>query len=392
MNFIFINGKIETLSFFSKQLADRLSDMGHSTYIHEFYNGISGLAKHIDTNNTILITFNCIGVSGEEEYMVNSDVSFWRAHNISIINILVDHPLYYHSQLSNPEKYGTNADKYLVICIDRYHLKYLNSYYPEIKNSYFMPLAGSGSEYACSLNKKKYDVIFTGNFTPCSHFDKYIERNGSEYTEFYHGIIDDLLVNTQRPIEEVCISHIMNEIPDAGDNDIRQVMNNMIFIDLYVRFYMREKVIRAVSNAGINLRLVGKGFEAIRLDNGKTLSGTPLMPTGYCLKETSLAKISLNVMPWFRDGSHDRILSSMMCGAVALTDNSIWLCENFNNMTDICFYDLNDTDGLVSCIFELLDNPAVLTGICSAGHKKALESHTWESRALEIVKLINQLQ
>lgn len=37
MNFIFINGKIETLSFFSTALATELEKMGHTTYTHEFY-------------------------------------------------------------------------------------------------------------------------------------------------------------------------------------------------------------------------------------------------------------------------------------------------------------------------------------------------------------------
>lgn len=392
MNFIFIREKIETLSFFSEQLAKELSDLGYHTYIHGFYADAKELKKHFHGHETVFITFNCIGISGEAEYMATNNTSLWRAGNIRIVNILVDHPIYYHDQLSRLEIYGTAKEDYFVICIDRYHLKYFKKYYPEAVHSDFLPLAGSGSEYACQSGRKKYDIIFTGNFTPCGHFEKYIERNGAEYSAFYHGIIDDLLCHTEKPIEDVCISHIIKEIPDATDADIRQVMNNMIFIDLYVRFYIREKIIREIINAGFNLRLVGKGFEAIKPSNKKALSQTALMPTAYCLKETSCSKISLNVMPWFRDGCHDRILSAMLCGALSLTDSSIWLSENFKDMTDICFYDPNRTDKLISKIHYLTDNPDILESISAAGHQKALKAHTWKSRAARIANLLKPVK
>ena len=47
MNFIFINGKIETLSFFSTALATELEKMGHTTYTHEFYDNAATLGSHI---------------------------------------------------------------------------------------------------------------------------------------------------------------------------------------------------------------------------------------------------------------------------------------------------------------------------------------------------------
>ena len=71
MNFIFINGKIETLSFFSTALATELEKMGHTTYTHEFYDNAATLGSHI-SDDTYLITFNCIGISGEDEYMTDS--------------------------------------------------------------------------------------------------------------------------------------------------------------------------------------------------------------------------------------------------------------------------------------------------------------------------------
>lgn len=134
---------------------------------------------------------------------------------------------------------------------------------------------------------------------------------------------------------------------------------------------MRERVIRAICDAGFNLHIIGKGFEAITLADGSHPESTALMPTEYCLNETALSKISVNVMPWFRDGSHDRILSSMLCGSVTFSDPSLWLDNNFTGR-EMCFYDLNNMSELTSHIADILDDPSEAMEIAAGGRKKPL--------------------
>ena len=43
----------------------------------------------------------------------------------------------------------------------------------------------------------------------------------------------------------------------------------------------------------------------------------------------SQAKISLNVMPWFKMGAHDRVINTMLYGGVALTDTSLFYENTF---------------------------------------------------------------
>ncbi|MBD5157555.1 MAG: glycosyltransferase family 1 protein [Butyrivibrio sp.] len=387
MNFIFFKDKIETLEYFSARLADALSGLGFETYIHGFYGDRAALFSHIRDGESVLVTFNCIGVSGEPEY-ISDGVSLWRLHAVTVINILVDHPMYYHEQLEKLAVYASLPERTHIVCIDRNHMRYVRSFYPEAVNLHFMVLAGSGEEYAVDFDKKKYDIIFTGNFTPCSHFERFIECNGPEYAVFYRGIIDDMLSDPSRPVEQVCLEHIKREAPDASPYELRFTMSKFLFIDLYVRFYLREKAIAALDAAGFNLVLIGHGFESLRTKSGRTLSGKALLPTAHCLKETAFAKISLNVMPGFADGGHDRILSSMLCRTLSLTDTSIWLKENFTDGYDLCFYDITRPEGLVDTAAELLANPEKLYAVTLNGNKKALESHTWESRACEILNWI----
>lgn len=384
MDFIFFKGKIETLAFFSAQLAYVLSKRGFETYTHGFYDEPAALLSHIRGGESVLITFNCIGVSGEPEYMKDG-VSLWNLHMVTVINILVDHPMYYHEQLESLSSYASASELTHIVCIDRNHMRYIEKFYPEAVNLHFMVLAGSGSEYAVDFEKKKYDIIFTGNFTPCSRFERFIECNGAEYAAFYRDIIDDMLSEPSRSVEQVCLEHIKREEPDASSDELRFTMSKFLFIDLYVRFCLRERAIVSLDAAGFDIKLVGHGFEAIRTKSGRTLSGRTLLPTAHCLKETALARISLNVMPGFTDGGHDRILSSMLCRTLSLTDSSIWLKENFTDGYDLCFYDIARPESLVDTAAELLANPERLYNVTLNGNKKALKSHTWDSRACEIL-------
>ena len=49
------------------------------------------------------------------------------------------------------------------------------------------------------------------------------------------------------------------------------------------------------------------------------------------------ARIALNVMPWFKDGAHDRVFTAMLQGTAALTDDSRYLREECRDGENICF-------------------------------------------------------
>lgn len=56
------------------------------------------------------------------------------------------------------------------------------------------------------------------------------------------------------------------------------------------------------------------------------------------------AKIVMNFMPWFKDGSHERIYNSMLNGAVCLTDPSLFLEKYHKDMDTIAYFHLNDPE------------------------------------------------
>lgn len=383
---ILFRGGVETLEYFSKQIGDTLQNAGHEIFIfdmQDMFGSFHDLLLFCKKGEGILITFNFIGLSGEPIFQRENGL-FFDEYDIKCINIVVDHPFYYHKQLRNLPK------DYLQFCIDRTHLAYMQTYFPTVQMGEFLPLAGTEiirTSGRRTVEQRDIDIIFTGNYTPPHTFDKDINRLGAEYAEFYHGIIDDLISNPNQTMDEVFVRHIKRDIPDAGMEDLKQCMENMIFIDLYVRFYMREKAVKTLVDNGFHVHIFGNGFDRISYKHPECITFGGGVKSIVCLRKLGKAKISLNVMPWFKDGAHDRVFSAALNGAVNLTDGSQYLKEVFTGKNAISFYDLKQMERLPELAERLLSDKHLLEEMAEQAYAVARE-HTWENRTKVLMKYV----
>ena len=94
-------------------------------------------------------------------------------------------------------------------------------------------------------------------------------------------------------------------------------------------------------------------------------------------------------MTWFKDGTHDRVFNGMLAGAVALSDSSVYMKEEFcgdidNPDAELVMFELDEIDALPQTVKELLANPKRMQQIADRGREKALPGHTWQVRAREL--------
>lgn len=100
-----------------------------------------------------------------------------------------------------------------------------------------------------------------------------------------------------------------------------------------------------------------------------------------CLKMLAEAKISVNVMPWFKDGAHDRVFNSVLNGAVCVSDTSQYLCEELAEGEGVRYFSLRDVEKLPELVKDLLQNEGVMQDMIAKGRAKVLDLHTWARRA-----------
>lgn len=384
---IMFEGDIETQGYFSIQMKKTFEVAGHEVLLYDFRKekeSLSKLFRFVERGNTVMVSFNFHGMTPGDVFLDENGTWFWDDMEIPCYNIVVDHPFYYHRFLSTAPK------DYIHLSIDRYHVAYMERFCPEIKLGPFLPLGGTPlyeKKDIIPMNKRPMDICFTGNYTPPSKFETYITRLGDEYTEFYYGMIRELLDNPYLTLEDVAERHIRKEIPEVTEAELKETMGNLIFIDLYIRFTMRGKVVKTLVDAGYQVHVFGEGWEDLECKHPENIVNGKSLNSQECLEKISNSRLSLNVMPWFKDGAHDRVFNTMLNGAVCVTDSSIYLDEILKDDQNAIIYDLTKIEQLPERIGKLLNNPEKLQQIADSGYETALHGHTWADRA----KVVEQL-
>ena len=390
---VMMEGGVETLSYFSHQMAGEFQKLGYAVFFYDLKQEESSagkLRKFIRPRETVLVTFNFQGLEKEAGVYREGIGYLWDTYHIPCYNIAADHPYFYDDRLKDlPEKYRH-------ISIDRRQKAYFEEFYPEYVSRGFLPLAGTGlrqGEDEAKTGKAGaqgdaeqaapcYDVILTGNYTKLSFFEPYINWINEEYAAFYRGIIDDLLEHPACTVEEVALAHCEREMGKEPNDQLRIALHKIIFIDLYVRNYWRGKAVRTLVNAGIPVHVVGKGWEELEdVRHPECLKLHSQTASVTCLEMLADAKVSLNVMPWFKDGAHDRVFNSILNGAVCVTDPSCYLEEELHEGEGVCYVALQDMDALPEKVKDLLQNDSGRNEIVQRGRAIVEQKHTWAQRA-----------
>lgn len=88
------------------------------------------------------------------------------------------------------------------------------------------------------------------------------------------------------------------------------------------------------------------------------------------------AKITLTVMPWFKDGTHDRNFNALMHYSCPLTDTSSWMVKNFEPDKECAYYSLEHLNELPYVVYRLLNHPELQELIVANGRGKVENNYT----------------
>lgn len=387
---VMVVGGVETLEYFSYQMGKTFAELGYPVFYYDLKDEASSakrLRKFIRTGETALVTFNFEGLEKEPGVYREGIGYVWDEYRIPCYNIAADHPYYYHERLADLPK------EYHHISIDKFQEAYFKEFYPEYHHLGFLPLAGTelSTEVNTDVETGRYmDVIMTGNYTPPSYCEEHIHWINEEYATFYQGIIDDLIANPEQTVEAAELAACEREMGHTPYDEIRIAMHRMIFIDLYVRNYWRGEAVKALTDAGIVVDVYGKGWEELACEKPENLRIHPQTTSYACLQHLQHAKVSLNVMPWFKDGAHDRVFNSILNGAVCVSDKSKYLCEELAEGEGVCYYDLKALDKLPYIVKEILQDEKKRQDIVVNGIEKVRKCHTWSARAKQIAEWLER--
>lgn len=390
MQIIMIKGAIETLEFFSMQMARTFEERGFDVWFWDMKTPFDSREAFEQLNHpedSVLVTFNFIGLSGESQFAAVNGKSIWDYYGISVYCILVDHPMYYYKNLIKEHRNLT------ILCVDRDHKCFVEEYYPKYRKVYFLPLAGTElAGEKIPYAQRDIDIIFAGNYVPQESLLSKIAGVEEEIRQFYFDIVEELIGHPDISMEQELIGRLKREFPEITKEELLSSMYHMVFIDLYIRTYFRRKIICSLAEKGYRVLVIGKDWDKAQCQRPENLAMSGQLDSLQCLQYMRNAKIAVNIMPWFKDGAHDRIFNAMLQGCAVVTDTSRYLDEEIQDGVDYVAFSLEQTEQISQKIQYLLDHPMHAQKIAEAGYHKAGACHTWAQRAEDLLEIIENEQ
>lgn len=385
----------ESFNFFTDRLTEELQKRGHEVFVCDL-DDISSQTEHsydhlnrfLSQKVDVVICFDGIGTR-EEQF-----IRQWDSHQAVVLDILMDPPFRFHPTLEKHPK------EYMLFCCDQEHVAYVKKYFPkEVPNVAFMPHFGTLNEtdgLIVPYEEKKYDILFSASYYPP---ESQMERIKDQFPDrldmwrFYQQMFKELVKDSTLTIEKAVLGTLRQFELSVSDEMLKMLLNRSVFVDWAIRMYHRGRVVMALAEAGLELWLLGPGWEdhpSAGYPNVHRL-GTQV-PYRETLKYMADARINLNVMPWFKAGTHDRIFNTLLQHSLPLTDPSSWLTEHFTDGEDIVFYDLDHLEQLPGQAAQLLADPERAEAIIWKGYEKVRRELTWSDCVDQILEAAEQMR
>ena len=345
---ILMVGLYDTLDIFTYELKKEFEKIGLEVMIfnsQDMEGSMIKLSEFIKELVKAVVTFNNLVFNME----IIKGQNIWEQLQIPCINILMDHPFIHKKALDNAP---ANA---VVICPDRNHMKFVQRFYPQIPIVGFLPHGGKAKDISIKpICERSIDILYAGGISY-----KFIEQSKPDFKEFTfdakkiaNETYEELINNPDRTTEDVIEERLLHNGIILSDNELLNVIEKLHYIDMMAVSYYREKTVKTLVDAGFKVTLYGTGWEVCDWIDNENLDYRGRVSADKIVDLMYDSKIVLNTMTWFKDGTHDRVFNGMLAGAVAVTDSSIYMKENFTD-NELVMFELEDIDKLPHIINDL---------------------------------------
>ena len=286
---------------------------------------IATMSKEYD----LVLSFNGMLLGAQEMLFKNPNSIFW--------TFLVDHPYHHHWRML------AKCNNHVVSCVDRKHVEYIKKYYQNIEHSCFIPHGGNiPSKEPVSFENRKYQVCLMGTYGDLGDYERKIDSLPEPDKSIVLSITSQLKAGSPQSYEELFDIELKARGLQRPKKMCTDLINTLAFIDPYIRAYNRTKILDALTSSGIVVDVFGNGWDKDPCKNPNNLILHGNIPYEEVLSVMSDSKIVINPLPLFRDGSHERVFSSMLCGAICLSEIKTYLSESFNHGEEIVFFQMDD--------------------------------------------------
>ena len=390
MRFVLFYEHAEDYNYFTAEIAKELTGRGHEVFIHDLVNpsrpsySIQELMTFCARKVDAVVCFNRAGIHND------TFINLWDMMDACTLHILVDHPLRLHPTMEKHPR------KYIQFCCDKEHVAYVKRYFPTVEHIEFLAHAGTPDDNPpIPYMDKKYDILFSATYThpesKLSELKALFPKDSSMY-QLFMQIERNLRAHTEKSLIQAVLDVLSANNMPLSDNAVRTIMRNMTPIDWMVRMYYRGRAVQLLVDAGLDVHVLGHGWKdhpSANSDNLHILTADRIGPADT-FDYMRNARINLNVMPWFKEGTHERIFNTMLRRSICLTDSSTWIDSHFEDGEDIVLYDLKQLEKLPEIADYWLSHPIEAQELIEKAYEKAAENYTWVNCVDSLLKSLER--
>ena len=378
MNLVLVYSIIEPLRYFTDQLKASAESRGIGYYTADCKDAATYTSEEfysfLKRPDTFMLTFNGALVNQCD----GNGENVWKKNGVPVISFVNDHPRNYDSFLHEP------ACEIHVVSLDKNHMDFIKRFYPGISGMVFCANGGTEEPGHKPYDERSIDVIYMGSCQTKLQMFPRIPGLPQEGAELFRYGIGLLARDPGETAENAVYSYLDKAGIKLDENNMYKLMveiNASAYIENYVRRYFKLSCMKALDNAGIHVDIYGGDSwlddEIVFTENIVIHDRIPNRDLNKILGD---AKISLCFMPWYKRGSSEKVMDSMLNGAVCVSDRSEYLDGNYRDGDNIVYFELNAPDKLAASVAELLADPRKAAAIAGKGYKTALEHDTWDHR------------
>ena len=303
---------------------------------------------------------------------------------------LVDHPVLLNERLIMHR----DMDNLWIGCVDQTHVTYLKDVM-DYHNVFYLPPFGGISDKIKKYKERNIEIFF-----PASYLD--IEKFVNENTEWRTGavkVISDLAINELKKNNEISVVQATkNVLEQMGETVDKQLITECMevfgsYVDTYICRYYRTCVVKSLLDEGLQITVAGSGWSDFKekyqyKDSLNILSDN--MSYEEVLDCIGNSKIVLNVFPWFKNGSHERVTSALLNGAICLSDQNEYTKKYLKDESSAILYDRNNPQNIAKKIRYYLEHQDEAEEVAQNGKKVAMENMTVKNSVDKILKVIRE--
>lgn len=377
---VLFHGKLKTLNVFSDQMQKELQQLGYDIFLFDQEQSLQSLGKLYaymqDHPILAMIGFNntLFGMKTESGQKV------WEQLGIPCINILVDHPYWYQDILRNAP---TNS---AVLCVDINHMNFVSRFYPQIAVSGFLAHGGTPADGKRKrLEERSMDVLYVGSLLSGYVHKPDFSKWKFDAEKLYNDAITFLLDHRTVTVEDALEHTLLQNGVQLEAGDLCKFISECSYVERVVSSHFREKILKTFALSGISLHIYGEGWEKCDWITLSNVFYGGLISPEEVLQKMEDAKVVLNTMPWFKNGSHERIFNGMLRGCMVVSETSEYLEDTLPKNAWISFsLEEKEIEKMPGRVKDLLDRLGEAQKMADAGLAFAEKDHTWQARAREI--------